>query len=246
MTDSRPDRGPKVLRQDELPSRSRGGGAITVPLATAERGATTFLNGITKFAAGSAIDHHIHNTTESVMIIKGDAIVQIGEARFLLRTYDTTLVPANIPHHFENSSSTEEMWILWTYGSIDATRTIITTGAHARIDAEDPSQANGDRDAHVHEVAEIDIKPGHEAAFEAAVATAVPLFQAAAGARTLTLERSIETPGRYRLVIGWDRVADHLDGFRRSPEFLEWRRLSADHFAAPPRVEHVVNALTGF
>ena len=98
-----------VFRPDELPSKNRGGGARTVPLVTASRGGTTYLNGVTIFEPGAAIGHHIHNVAESVMVIKGTAVVDINGERTALNTYDTTFVPANIPHHFENSSQTEEM-----------------------------------------------------------------------------------------------------------------------------------------
>lgn len=240
---------PRVLRLDELPTRSRGGGANTTPLVTTARGATTFLNGVTRFGPSAAIDHHVHNTLESVVVIRGDAVVDIDGERTVLRTYDTTLVPANIPHHFENVSDSEEMWILWTYGSLVATRTIVATGTHGRIDAEHPTDgdpAQPSERAIVEEIADIDVLPGHEEQFEAVVATAIPLFQSARGARTLRLDRSHENPLRYRLVVGWDSVDDHLVAFRGSPEFAEWRRLIQPYVAAPAHVEHMHNVITGF
>lgn len=242
---------PKVLRPALLPTRSRGGGANTTPLVTMARGATTFLNGITRFEPGAAIGHHVHNVLESVMVIRGTAIVDIDGARTELHTYDTTLVPANIPHHFENPSSSEEMWIFWTYASLDATRTTTATGEHGRIDAEHPLEETETTglplgETIVQEVAEIDILPGHEDQFERAVAEAVPYFQQADGARTLRLERSDESPQRYRLIIGWDSIDHHLVRFRESRGFSEWRRLAQPHFAKPPKIEHVRNVINGF
>lgn len=128
-----------VLRPGELSSLDRGNGARTIPLVSARVGAETFLNGMTIFEPGARIAHHMHNVAESVMVIKGKAIVNIDGNEFALDTFDTTFVPGNIPHHFQNASQTEEMRIFWTYGSIDATRTIIETGITARIDEE---QAN--------------------------------------------------------------------------------------------------------
>ncbi|HEY4269100.1 MAG TPA: cupin domain-containing protein [Galbitalea sp.] len=235
-----------MLRPDRFSEHVRGGGAATVPLVTAARGATTFLNGITKFAPGSGVAHHRHNTLESVMVIKGEAVVDIDGERTPLRTYDATLVPGGIPHHFENASTTEEMWIIWTYGSTEATRTIIESGATGRIDAEDTADSDWSAEAIVHEVAEIEVIPGHEEQFEASVESALPLFRSAPGARTLTLERSVEFPFRYRLVIAWDRVDDHAIEFGQSPDFVEWRRIAEPYFAAPPRVEHMRNILTAF
>lgn len=245
-----PSKGASVLRPDELATHSRGGDANTTPLVTTARGATTFLNGITRFGPSAAIPDHVHNCLESVVILRGSAVVVIDGERTALRAFDTTLVPANIPHHFENVSDTDEMWILWTYASPEATRTIVDTGAHGRIDVEHAAGgAAGGSPAlatPVHEIAEIEILAGREAEFEAGVRAAVPLFQSAHGARTLRLDRSEEETGRYRLIVGWDSVDDHVVGFRESPAFAEWRRLVGSCFASPPRVEHVRNVITGF
>ncbi|GLK79802.1 antibiotic biosynthesis monooxygenase family protein [Methylopila turkensis] len=96
------------------------------------------------------------------------------------------------------------------------------------------------------EIAEIDVKPGSEAAFEAAAAKAVPLFKRSKGCRGMQIQRSIEHPSRYRLIVDWESVEDHTVGFRGSEEFQEWRRLVGPHFAEPPRVEHTEKLTLGF
>jgi quinol monooxygenase YgiN len=98
----------------------------------------------------------------------------------------------------------------------------------------------------IHEIAEITVLPGHEADFEAAVAEAARHFHAARGCRSLTLNRSVEAPLTYRLVVGWDTVEDHMVHFRESEAFQAWRALAGPHFAAPPRVEHVETVLEAF
>ena len=55
------------------------------------------------------------------------------------------------------------------------------------------------------EIAQVDIKPGQEAEFEAGVAKAAPLFKRAKGCKTMSLQRSVEKPNRYRLFITWTR-----------------------------------------
>ena len=96
------------------------------------------------------------------------------------------------------------------------------------------------------EIAQIEVKPGMEAAFEAGVKNAVPVFQRAKGCHGLELRRSIERPGRYLLYVIWETVEDHNIGFRGSPDFQEWRKLVGHCFAAPPEVEHVRHVLHGF
>ncbi|MEU4480538.1 aldehyde dehydrogenase family protein [Micromonospora sp. NPDC023966] len=127
---------PVVLRPAQLPPRERGGGARTVQLVTRRRGADSFLNGITTFAPGGAIPLHVHNCAESVVVLAGQAIVEIDGVEDELGPEDTTYVPAGVPHRFRNASATEPMRILWTYASVEATRTIVATGMTTRVDAE--------------------------------------------------------------------------------------------------------------
>src|ERR1700755_917079 len=96
------------------------------------------------------------------------------------------------------------------------------------------------------EIAEIEIKPGEEEAFEAAAAKAVPLFKRAKGCHGMELQRTVERPSRYPLVVKRGSVEDHMVHFRESADFGEWRKLVGSHFAAPPLVEHTRVVLSGF
>ncbi|WP_225007292.1 antibiotic biosynthesis monooxygenase family protein [Novosphingobium percolationis] len=91
----------------------------------------------------------------------------------------------------------------------------------------------------IHEIATITIDPARAADFEAAVAAARPHFEAATGFVSFGLQRSIETPERYHLVVGWESVEAHMVDFRASEGFQHWRTLASPFFAAPPSVEHV-------
>ena len=53
------------------------------------------------------------------------------------------------------------------------------------------------------EIAQIDVKPGMEAEFEAGVAKAAPIFKRARGCSSMALQKSVEKPSRYRLFVGW-------------------------------------------
>jgi heme-degrading monooxygenase HmoA len=96
------------------------------------------------------------------------------------------------------------------------------------------------------EIAQIDIKPGQEAEFEAGVAKATPLFKRAEGWRGMSLQRSVEKPQRYRLFLSWDKVENHTKDFYGSADWQEWRKLVAHTFEGPPVVEHVRETLKGF
>ena len=96
------------------------------------------------------------------------------------------------------------------------------------------------------EIAQIDVKPGMEAEFEAGVAKAAPLFRRAKGCSGMVLQRSAEKPQRYRLFVTWATIENHTVDFRGSADFAEWRKLVGHCFASPPEVEHVQEVLKGF
>lgn len=88
------------------------------------------------------------------------------------------------------------------------------------------------------EIAEIDVKPGAEAAFEEAVRKALPLFGRARGNLGVRLLRVVERPSTYRLMVDWETLENHTVDFRNSADFQKWRELAGPHFAAAPRVDH--------
>ena len=96
------------------------------------------------------------------------------------------------------------------------------------------------------EIAQIDVKPGMEAEFEAGVEKAAPLFRRAKGCGGMELQRSVERPSRYRLFVQWETVERHTVDFRGSADFAEWRKLVGHCFASPPEVEHVEEVVKGF
>jgi quinol monooxygenase YgiN len=96
------------------------------------------------------------------------------------------------------------------------------------------------------EIAQIDVKPGMEAEFEAGVQKAAPIFKRAKGCSGLALQRSHEKPQRYRLFVKWGTLENHTVDFRESADFQEWRKLVGHCFAAPPDVEHVTEVFKGF
>lgn len=94
------------------------------------------------------------------------------------------------------------------------------------------------------EVAQLQVKPGEEAAFEAAMRRAAPVIAGAAGYIAHELRRCIETPGRYLLLVRWESLEAHTVGFRESPAFVEWRAIIGSFFASAPAVEHYEGVLT--
>jgi quercetin dioxygenase-like cupin family protein len=127
---------PAILRPNDIPRHDRGGGAATTPLVTRKLGATGFINGITEFEPGAVIPFHSHNCEESVVLLEGDAVLDIRGETHPLTRLDTTWIPPNVVHRFRNMSKTSPMKILWIYASMDATRTLAETGETRSITAE--------------------------------------------------------------------------------------------------------------
>lgn len=88
------------------------------------------------------------------------------------------------------------------------------------------------------EVAILDIRSGESAAFEAAFREAQSILAASPGYSRHELRRCVERTGRYLLLVWWDSLESHTEGFRRSVDYQRWREL-LHHFYDPfPEVEH--------
>ncbi|MCB9419443.1 MAG: antibiotic biosynthesis monooxygenase [Ardenticatenaceae bacterium] len=88
------------------------------------------------------------------------------------------------------------------------------------------------------EVAILDVKPGQQGEFEAAFAQAQAIISSMDGYISYELQKCLEVNGRYLLLVRWQTLEDHTEGFRSSPEYQEWKAL-LHHFYDPfPIVEH--------
>lgn len=96
------------------------------------------------------------------------------------------------------------------------------------------------------ESAELLIKAGMEDEFEAGVRQATPLFQRARGCEGMQLQRGVENPRAYRLLVRWQTLDDHTVHFRGSEDFQEWRRLVGHCFDGAPNVTHLDTVPGGF
>jgi HTH-type transcriptional repressor of puuD len=127
MTD-RPIPPSLVISPEHITPFDRGTGVATLPYVgrwNAEENRMT--TGQTIFAPGTGLPLHSHNVEESVLILDGEAVAEIGDSRFDLVAGEATWVPAGIPHRFLNRGG-GTMRIYWVYGGRDVTRTLTGTG----------------------------------------------------------------------------------------------------------------------
>jgi heme-degrading monooxygenase HmoA len=89
------------------------------------------------------------------------------------------------------------------------------------------------------------IVPGQEGEFEHALIAAREVIAQAAGFRSIRVLRGIESPQIYLLLIEWDSLEAHTEGFRGSELFAQWRALVGPYFDGTPLVEHYLPLAEG-
>jgi heme-degrading monooxygenase HmoA len=88
------------------------------------------------------------------------------------------------------------------------------------------------------EIATLNVIPGRTEEFEKSFAEAKPIIASMPGFVSLELQRCLESTNRYALLVRWQRLEDHTQGFRNSPQYQQWKAL-LHHFYDPfPTVEH--------
>lgn len=88
------------------------------------------------------------------------------------------------------------------------------------------------------EVARLDVRSGEEARFQDDFRRAQSILSSMKGYISHQLQRCIETPSRYILLVRWETLEDHTEGFRRSSEYQEWKNLLHHYYDPFPEVEH--------
>jgi heme-degrading monooxygenase HmoA len=94
------------------------------------------------------------------------------------------------------------------------------------------------------EHAVLEVVPGREDEFIAAMDSAKQIIAASPGFVSLRVERCLERPSCFLLLVEWRRLEDHTEGFRGSTAYQDWRAL-LHHFYDPfPVVEHFETIVT--
>lgn len=88
------------------------------------------------------------------------------------------------------------------------------------------------------EVAILDVKPNREKEFEISFKEAKGIIKNMKGFISLELQKCMETQNRYILLVNWKTLEDHTDGFRKSDEYKNWKKLLHDFYDPFPIVEH--------
>jgi len=93
------------------------------------------------------------------------------------------------------------------------------------------------------EVAILNVKTGLSVQFEEAFATAQKIIAAMEGYISHELQKCIEIENQYILLVNWETLTAHTEGFRGSAQYQDWKKL-LHHFYDPfPTVEHYFKVL---
>jgi heme-degrading monooxygenase HmoA len=92
------------------------------------------------------------------------------------------------------------------------------------------------------EIALLKIRDGESEAFEKAFAKAQQIIANMRGYEYHELQKCIEEEeDKYLLLVRWQTFQHHIEGFRKSEPYQEWKKL-LHHFYNPfPTVEHYEN-----
>jgi len=115
------------------------------------------------------------------------------------------------------------------------------TGDHAKRTRIDAMGLGSEAVDMVLEICTIKVRADSEDRFAAAYRQARPILTGTPGCRSVRLTRSVESPGRFYLLVEWDSLESHEHGFRRTDRLPRWRELFEPYYATPPVVEHAVD-----
>lgn len=88
------------------------------------------------------------------------------------------------------------------------------------------------------EVAILNIKKGLSFEFEKSFEQASKIIASMKGYISHELKKCIEKNDKYILLVNWETIEDHEIGFRKSEDYLEWKRLLHHYYEPFPIVEH--------
>lgn len=93
------------------------------------------------------------------------------------------------------------------------------------------------------EAAFLQITPAQQQAFESDFAKAGQYIRAIEGYRHHHLQRCLEVPGKYLLLVEWESLEAHTVGFRESEGYQHWKALLHHYYDPFPVVEHFERVL---
>jgi len=87
------------------------------------------------------------------------------------------------------------------------------------------------------EVAKLQVRKGQESNFEIAFERAALIVASMPGYISHSLRKSLGADNHYLLLVEWQTLEDHANGFRKSSEYQQWAQLLHGFYEPFPQVE---------
>jgi heme-degrading monooxygenase HmoA len=88
------------------------------------------------------------------------------------------------------------------------------------------------------ELAILQVKVGLESKFEHDFSIASQYISASEGYISHSLSKCLEHSNQYLLLVYWQSLEHHTQGFRGSASYVEWKKLLHHYYEPFPTVEH--------
>ncbi|MEY5046869.1 MAG: hypothetical protein RLZZ175_228 [Bacteroidota bacterium] len=88
------------------------------------------------------------------------------------------------------------------------------------------------------EVANLYVKENEQDEFESDFVIASEYISSIDGYIKHSLSKCIEIQNKYILLVEWENLESHTEGFRNSTQYLEWKKLLHHYYEPFPIVEH--------
>ena len=111
-----------ITRFDDCKKYELDKGVMFREMQTRETGTKVLSVGTATFQPGRYLPCHRHNCEEVIVILSGDALVDMSGQRTAMKPFDSSYVAEAAPHRFVNASKTDELTILWIYPIVNVER----------------------------------------------------------------------------------------------------------------------------
>ena len=88
------------------------------------------------------------------------------------------------------------------------------------------------------EIALLNVRENESDEFEKSFATAQKIIAGMEGYIEHELQKCIEEENKYLLIVRWEKLENHTEGFRKSSEYNKWKELLHHYYNPFPTVEH--------
>jgi len=88
------------------------------------------------------------------------------------------------------------------------------------------------------EVTSFEVREGSESAFQHGLTNALPILMRQSGYVGHQFGASVERPQQFWLIVHWERLEDHTEGFRKSAAFETFVGAFRPFLAKPAEVSH--------